>query len=378
MANAALGSSGHLRREPVTSTTQSQRAPRLHWRRAPPAKSFTSPPPEAVRPISLYVDTAYDPDSQTSHDDGAVQTAQDVLAAVLANTGTETSAHETLRRAHHDAESWATLHAEYQTLAQTAQADRWNTLLAHSGLTDQQVEQVRSSGAHGPLLTAFRDAESRGLDLEISLPGSCKGGRLQTPRTPPPSSMNTSNDGSSSPAAAGSLAPTSSPASSRERSQSPTRTWPELSTSEKWPWSNVPEPSQNKRSSTGPSVSVSWVLPRSIPDFDRIGRGPSYGRRLPRSLERHDRRPGARTREPDRRSRSGEAAPRGASCYRTGAPPVSDTTPTRTEPPTRRSGRELYAHPARHRYLMSRSTEPEPTPVGTPLRSARSSSLQGT
>jgi conjugative relaxase-like TrwC/TraI family protein len=120
---------------------------------------------------SLYVDTAYDPDPQTSHDSaGDPQTAREVLAKVLANTGAEVSAHETLRRAQHDVESWASLHAAYQTLAQAAQAERWNTLLEHSGLTDRQLQQVHSSGAHGPLLTSFRDADSRGLDLESSLP----------------------------------------------------------------------------------------------------------------------------------------------------------------------------------------------------------------
>jgi len=123
----------------------------------------------------LYVDTAYDPDPQTSHDHaGDPRTAREVLAAVLAavlaNTAVETSAHETLRRAQHEAESWSSLHAEYHTIAQAAQAERWNTLLEHSGLTDEQLQQVRASGAHGPLLIAFRDADSRGLDLESSLP----------------------------------------------------------------------------------------------------------------------------------------------------------------------------------------------------------------
>jgi hypothetical protein len=118
----------------------------------------------------LYVDTVYDPDPQTSHDHADdPRTTREVLARVLANTGAETSAHETLRRAQHEFESWASLHAEYQTIAQAAQAERWNTLLEHSGLTDQQLREVRSSGAHGPLLTAFRDADSRSLDLESAL-----------------------------------------------------------------------------------------------------------------------------------------------------------------------------------------------------------------
>jgi conjugative relaxase-like TrwC/TraI family protein len=119
----------------------------------------------------LYIDTAYDPDPQTSHDHaGDPQTPREVLAKVLANTGADTSAHEILRRAQHDAESWASLHAEYETLAQTAQRDRWNTILQQSGLTDQQLEEVRLSSAQGPLVAAFRRAEANGLDIAAALP----------------------------------------------------------------------------------------------------------------------------------------------------------------------------------------------------------------
>jgi conjugative relaxase-like TrwC/TraI family protein len=119
----------------------------------------------------LYVDTSYDPDPQTSHDRaGDPQTAREVLASVLANRGAEVSAHETLRRAQHDVESWATLHAEYQTLAQVAQADRWNSLLEQSGLTVQQLEDVRSSEAQGPLFAALRGAEAHGIDIDAALP----------------------------------------------------------------------------------------------------------------------------------------------------------------------------------------------------------------
>jgi conjugative relaxase-like TrwC/TraI family protein len=119
----------------------------------------------------LYVDIAYDPDSQTSHDPaGDPRTAREVLARVLANTGAETSAHETLRRAQQEVESWARLHAEYETLAQAAQRDRWNVLLGQSGLTVQQLEEVRSSDAQGPLVAAFRRAEARGVDIGAVLP----------------------------------------------------------------------------------------------------------------------------------------------------------------------------------------------------------------
>jgi hypothetical protein len=119
----------------------------------------------------LYVDTAYDPDPQTSHNyRGSDETAREVLVAVLANTGAETSAHETLRRAHHDAESWASLHAEYETLAQAAQTQRWDALLQDCGLTEQQFHQVRSSPARGPLHAALRSAEACGLQVDITLP----------------------------------------------------------------------------------------------------------------------------------------------------------------------------------------------------------------
>ncbi len=119
----------------------------------------------------LYVDTCYDPDPATSHD-GALRTqdVREVLAAVLANQGAEMSAHEAISRARHDAGSWVTLHAEYQTIAAAAQADRWEALLDRSGLTPDQLDEVRRSDAHGPLLAAFRDAEARGLDVETTVP----------------------------------------------------------------------------------------------------------------------------------------------------------------------------------------------------------------
>jgi len=119
----------------------------------------------------LYVDTRYDPDPQTSHD-GMVEPhgAGEVLAGVLANEGADVSAHETMRRAAHRAEDFTALAGEYQTLARAAQAERWDGLLERSGLDGQQLEQVRASEAHGPLLAALRDAEACGLDVEAAFP----------------------------------------------------------------------------------------------------------------------------------------------------------------------------------------------------------------
>jgi hypothetical protein len=127
----------------------------------------------------LYVDTNYDPDPQTSHDDGnPTQDVQNVLLGVLANEGADLSAHETRRRVEQEAQGWAALHAEYQTIVRAAQADRWDSLLERSGLSNRDLEEVRSSEAHGPLLTALGDAKARGLDVEAAFPRLVQGRSL--------------------------------------------------------------------------------------------------------------------------------------------------------------------------------------------------------
>ncbi len=120
---------------------------------------------------TIYVDTAFDPDPATGHEAmTAPQSPRDVLAGVLANEGADLSAHETLERAQRHAEDFAVLAAEYETLAAVAQQQRWDDLLDRSGLGSHRLEQLRQSAAYGPLLAAFRDAESRGLDVERAFP----------------------------------------------------------------------------------------------------------------------------------------------------------------------------------------------------------------
>ena len=82
----------------------------------------------------LYVDTHYDPDPQTSHDETIEPvTARQVLAGVLRNEGADVAAHEMIRRHQHEAEGMERLSAEYLTLATLAQAERWDALLVRSG-----------------------------------------------------------------------------------------------------------------------------------------------------------------------------------------------------------------------------------------------------
>ncbi len=119
----------------------------------------------------LYVDTHYDPDPQTSHDEATEPaTAKAVLAGVLRNEGADVAAHDMIRREQGEAESMERLSVEYLTLATDAQAQRWDALLMRSGFTQKDIDAVRASEAHGPLVAAFREAEARGLDVEAAFP----------------------------------------------------------------------------------------------------------------------------------------------------------------------------------------------------------------
>jgi conjugative relaxase-like TrwC/TraI family protein len=119
----------------------------------------------------LYVDTHYDPDPQTSHDQlTEVAYAREVLAGVLRNEGADVAAHDMIRRAQSEAESFERLSAEYLTLATAAQAQRWDALLEASGLTRRELDAVRSGEAHGPLLAMFREADAYGLDVDAAFP----------------------------------------------------------------------------------------------------------------------------------------------------------------------------------------------------------------
>ena len=116
----------------------------------------------------VYVDIRYDPDPSTGHDAAPQpQTAREVLTGVLAREGGDVSAHDALRRAHDQAESIATLAGEYQTIARAAQQDRWETLLARSGLSPTQLQAVKDSPAYGALTAALTAAAG----IEPALPG---------------------------------------------------------------------------------------------------------------------------------------------------------------------------------------------------------------
>jgi conjugative relaxase-like TrwC/TraI family protein len=97
-------------------------------------------------------------------------TARSILYGVLQHIGAELSAHETIAAEQDRWGSIAQLAAEYDTIAQAAQHDRWATLLAASGLTVEQIEDVLGSDAYGALSAELRYAEANHHDLDALLP----------------------------------------------------------------------------------------------------------------------------------------------------------------------------------------------------------------
>ncbi|MEE8735844.1 MULTISPECIES: MobF family relaxase [Bifidobacterium] len=97
-------------------------------------------------------------------------TARSVLYGVLQHVGAELSAHETIAA---EQERWGSIRqlaAEYETIADTAQHDRWASLLTASGLTDDQVDAALGSPAFGALITEMRRAEANRHDLDQLMP----------------------------------------------------------------------------------------------------------------------------------------------------------------------------------------------------------------
>ena len=93
-----------------------------------------------------------------------------MLRYVLANSGADKSATLTITEEWANSHSIARLWAEYEVIARRANQDRYAALVAGSGLSVAEAGEVLASTAWGPLMAAFRDAESRGLDLNHAVP----------------------------------------------------------------------------------------------------------------------------------------------------------------------------------------------------------------
>ncbi|MFX4288293.1 MobF family relaxase [Zafaria sp. Z1313] len=124
-----------------------------------------------------HANHAYVVTDQPDHDhrhphpsDNTDATARSVLYGVLQHVGAELSAHESITAEQERWGSIAQLAAEYETIAQAAQHDRWAGLLRASGLTDEQTDDVLASDAYGALSAELRRAEANHHNIDALLP----------------------------------------------------------------------------------------------------------------------------------------------------------------------------------------------------------------
>ncbi len=118
----------------------------------------------------VATDTADDAHVAPHPSDTPDVTARSVLYGVLQHVGAELSAHETITVEQERWGSIAQLAAEYDTIAQAGQHDRWAQLLTLSGLDEQQVDDVLGSDSYGALSAELRRAEANHHDLDTLVP----------------------------------------------------------------------------------------------------------------------------------------------------------------------------------------------------------------
>ncbi|EYT56604.1 conjugal transfer protein [Leucobacter sp. UCD-THU] len=97
-------------------------------------------------------------------------TLESVLAGVLRHSGTELSAHEAIEAEQEKWSSIAQLAAEYDTIAQVAQQDRWVGVLEASGLPTEQIDQIVEGDSFGALAAELRRAAANGHRPETLVP----------------------------------------------------------------------------------------------------------------------------------------------------------------------------------------------------------------
>ncbi|GAA4712889.1 conjugative relaxase domain-containing protein, TrwC/TraI family [Promicromonospora umidemergens] len=117
--------------------------------------------------------TAYvitDTPLEITPDDHEDHTPRSILAGIVRTVGAEKAATQVSKD---ETERWgsvAQLAAEYETLAEVAQRDRWTRLVHQCGLSAQDADQVITAPAFGALTAELRRAEADGHDVEQVLP----------------------------------------------------------------------------------------------------------------------------------------------------------------------------------------------------------------
>ncbi|MHB1539003.1 MAG: MobF family relaxase, partial [Solirubrobacteraceae bacterium] len=99
------------------------------------------------------------------HSDGQV-TARSILYDVLQHEGAERSAHETIATEQDAWTSIGQLAAEYETIAQTAQHDRFAATVAHNDLDAGQAKAIVDAESFGSLVAQLRRTQADGYQPE--------------------------------------------------------------------------------------------------------------------------------------------------------------------------------------------------------------------
>ena len=133
-----------------------------------------------------YVATDEDHLEEHQHtpDHGDEVTARTILYGVLQHEGAEKSAHETIEAEQEKWSSIAQLAAEYETIAQAAQRQRFATAVTTSGLADEQAEAVVGGESFGSLIAQLRRTEADGHHPERLLSRAVLAGGLDDANDP--------------------------------------------------------------------------------------------------------------------------------------------------------------------------------------------------
>lgn len=118
---------------------------------------------------------------QHTHDfhDGQL-TARSILTGVLEHEGAERSAHETIITEQDTWTSISQLAAEYETIAQTAQHDRYAATISNSNLGAKHAQKVIKSESFGTLIAQLRRIEADGHQPDQALAQVLQAGALDS------------------------------------------------------------------------------------------------------------------------------------------------------------------------------------------------------
>lgn len=120
--------------------------------------------------VYVATDKPDDTHAEAHPGDNPEASARSVLYGVLQHVGAEPSAHEAIAVEQERWGSIAQLAAEYDTIAQAAQRDRWAGLIRTSGLTPADAEGAIASPAFGALTAELRRAEANHHPVDTLLP----------------------------------------------------------------------------------------------------------------------------------------------------------------------------------------------------------------